>query len=236
MVAKSYQQCELIGEPFTENGRQYIYIKRNGKERKVRWYTEAEFEKAFKVKLNTSEEKPVFDAKKALGFEKGYITIMKGDTYPLLDWFRESSARYHNIWGWYFVSTDEVPELPEGIEGVKLFWGDVADETTNVLKEKTDIEAKVGTLQYEASVSEFQGEIGERIERLLTVKRVVFSETNYGTSSFHIFYDENGNEYTWSTTSKTLEEGDTYTIRGTIKDLTIYHNSKQTVLTRCRVM
>ena len=35
MVAKSYQQCELIGDPFTENGRQYIYIKRNGKERKV---------------------------------------------------------------------------------------------------------------------------------------------------------------------------------------------------------
>ena len=60
MVAKSYQQCELIGDPFTENGRQYIYIKRNGKERKVRWYTEAEFEKAFKVKLNTPEEKPVF--------------------------------------------------------------------------------------------------------------------------------------------------------------------------------
>ena len=40
--------------------------------------------------------------KDVLGFENGYVTLFQGDTFPFIDWFRASIARYlrmvHMIW------------------------------------------------------------------------------------------------------------------------------------------
>ena len=57
---------------------------------------------------------------KALGFNKGYITIFKGENE---DWFEKSIARYARFWGWYIPSTEEIPkDLPDDLIPITLNW------------------------------------------------------------------------------------------------------------------
>lgn len=232
-VAKSYQKLATYGEPFEENKRMYIVvITARGAHKKVRWYTDAEYAKMYPEE--TPKVVKIRSTKDVLGFSKGYITIFKGDTYALLDWFRESTARYHSIWGWYFVSEDELPQFPAGIEPIQLQWKDVAFEDEDALKGESAIKEHIDTLMYEPSNSKWQGEIGDRLElELLCVKVIELDGGYYGPSNFHLFSDLEGNEYCWTTASKKLEEGENYKLRGTVKAHQVYRNSNQTVLTRC---
>lgn len=247
-VAKSYQGLERAGEPYSRSNRMYVkVILKSGKEKEVRLYNEREYASMYKEKPNPEstpfERTADFDGidrkeefyggqKHALGFDKGYITIFKGDQYPHLEWFRASIARYCTLWGWYVVSTDEVPaDLPYGLEPVRLDWDKVGEGFR--LKPDKVVEAYVNTLIYPESPSQFQGEIGERIERTIVIRRVIDIENNFGTSKLFIMADENENQYLWCTSAKKWEENEVHKIRGTIKDLSIYRNVKQTVLTRC---
>jgi hypothetical protein len=226
-VAPSFQKYPTYGEPYEKNGRQYIRIVyTDGHHREVRWYAE--------TPSKAPQNKILRPLKDVLGFSKGYITIFKGDTYALLDWFRESAARYHSIWGWYFVSEDELPQFPAGIEPIQLQWKDVAFEDEDALKGESAIKEHIDTLMYEPSNSKWQGEIGDRLElELLCVKVIELDGGYYGPSNFHLFSDSEGNEYCWTTASKKLEEGENYKLRGTVKAHQVYRNSNQTVLTRC---
>lgn len=239
-VAKSFQKYTLIGEPYKKNGRQYIVIRyADGHDREVRWYTDAEYAKLYPAEnpSTASQTKILRPLKDVLGFSKGYITIFKGDTYALLDWFREEpKCRYHKIFGWYVISEEELPEIPAGISPIQLKWEDVSVPGEDTLKSEAAIKEHINSLIYEPTSSEWQGEIGDRIEKQLTVTKVIPLDTGFfGPSTFHLFVDTDGNEYSWTTSSKTLEVGSSYLVRGSIKELKIYHNSKQTVLTRCRV-
>lgn len=234
MVAKSFQSMKQMGEPFMENGKMYVKVQneKTGTIRKVRWYTDAEYAKMYGEKV----DKPASEfkcQKQILGFEKGYITIFKGDTYANLEWFKRSIARYCKFWGWYIVSTDEIPEdLPDTVTPVQLPWELVGKEDGTLIPEGM-IASAIEPLLYEASSSEFQGKIGERIERVLTVRKNVSLPNAFGVSSMHIFEDAEGNVYVWTTASKAWAEGSEHKIRGTIKDHKVYRNCKQTVLTRC---
>lgn len=233
-VAKSYQKLATYGEPFEENKKMYIVvITARGAHKKVRWYTDAEYAKMYPEE--TPKVVKIRSTKDVLGFSKGYITIFKGDTYSLLEWFQEElKCRYHKFFGWYVISEDELPTLPAGIEPVQLKWEDVAFADEDTLKSEAAIKEHINSLIYESTGSEWQGEVGDRIERQLTVTKVIPLDTGfYGPSTFHLFVDADGNEYSWTTGSKTLEVGASYLTRGTIKELKIYHNSKQTVLSRC---
>ena len=223
-VAPSFQKYPTVGEPFEENGREYILIQYpDGHTRKVRWYEDP--------------IKKIRPTKDVLGFSLGYITIFKGDTYPLLDWFRESTARNNRIWGWYFISDEPLPEqIPEGVTPVRLYWKDIANEELDELLPEQQVRAVVESLLYDPGTSEWQGEVGERIDRTLTVtKAIELPDGYYGPSNFYLFSDEAGNEYCWTTAAKKLESGRTYQVRGTIKALQTYKGKKQTVLTRCKV-
>lgn len=238
-VAKSFQSLAIFGEPYIKNGRQYVtVVKPNGSHREVRWYTDAEYAKMYPTEVSndvdTALGKKIRTTKEVLGFTNDYITIFKGDTYALIDWFRESAARYHNIFGWYFISTEELPEIPAGIEPIQLKWEDVAFVDEDTLKSEIAIKEHINSLIYESTGSEWQGAVGDRLELELTVQKVIPLDSGYyGPSIFHLFTDAAGNEYTWTTGSKTLKEGTTYSLRGTVKEHKVYHNSKQTVLTRC---
>lgn len=229
MVAPSFQKYPTYGEPYEKNGRQYIRIVYpDGHHREVRWYAE--------TPSKAPQNKTLRPLKDVLGFSKGYITIFKGDTYVLLDWFRESAARYHSIWGWYFVSEDELPQLPAGIEPIQLNWEQIAFVDEDQLRPESQVREYIDSLMYEESPSRWQGEIGDRISRTLTVTKVTVLEGGYyGPSTFHLFTDEAGNEYCWTTAAKKLELGKTYEITGTIKQLQKYKGKEQSVLTRCRV-
>ena len=39
-VAKTYEKMALVGEPFQENGRMYVYVAAPNGQKKVRWYSE----------------------------------------------------------------------------------------------------------------------------------------------------------------------------------------------------
>lgn len=241
MVAKSYQNLPIIGEPYEKNKRKYIIVEcKNGHRKEVRFYNEAEYAKLYPAETPSKapQGKTLRSLKDVLGFSKGYITIFKGDTYALLDWFRESNCRYHNYFGWYVISEEEVPEnVPAGIEPIQLQWKDVAFEDEDALKSESAIKEHIDTLMYEPSNSKWQGEIGERLElELLCVKVIELEGGYYGPSNFHLFNDSEGNEYCWTTASKKLEEGKNYKLRGTVKNLSRYKGTEQTILTRCRIL
>ena len=236
MVAKTYQGWATYGEPFEENKKMYVVVVTpKGAHKKIRWYSEAEYAKMYPDA--EPPRKKLRSLKDVLGFKEGYITIFKGDTYPLLDWFQqEPKCRYHCSFGWYCVSEEELPSpIPAGVEPVKLYWKDIANVEEDALKPKEYLKQHIESLLYDASPSQFQGKIGERIERELTVTRVLESDGYYGHNSFHIFSDAEGNVYTWNTSSKTLEVGRTYHLKGTVKEHTCFRNVNQTNLTRCAI-
>ena len=238
MVAPSFQKMEMIGEPFEANGKMYIQIRnpKTGNKRQVRWYNEKEYHRLYPesaVKADHSNDPYWKPQKIVLGFEKGYITIFKGDLAKEEEWFRASICRYTRFWRWYVPSTEEVPaDLPAGIEPVKLYWKDVCKDDESLMDNEEKIKAHVYSLVCEKSNSDFVGEIGQRLDLTLTVSRVIELDGNY-PSTMHFFTDENENVYIWTTASKHLAVNKTYKMRGTIKDHRTYKNEKQTILTRC---
>lgn len=122
-IAATYQTWERIGKPFSEDGVKYyitVINPKTNKEKVVRWYGEI-----------------VPDYKKLLGFDKDYITVFKGITKQNREYFARSNARYAWFFGWYVVSTEELPPLPEGVEPMRLYWDD-SFKDANVRKQATE--------------------------------------------------------------------------------------------------
>ncbi len=235
-VAKSYTGLPVVEGPYQANGRMYCKIRQqNGTLKQVRWYSDAEYNRMYPEEKVAVAAAPVRSTQReALGFQKGYITIFKGDTYGNLEWFKRSIARYCKWWGWYIVSTDEVPaNLPTSVSPVQLPWALVGKEDGTLLPEHL-IAAAIEPLLYEASPSEYVGAIGERLELNLVVRKVIEVSGAFGISTMHIMEDENKNVFVWTTTAKSWLEGSEHKIRGTVKDHRIYRNCKQTVLSRCQ--
>lgn len=240
-VAKTYMNCEQQGKPFMEGGKAYVYVIYRGRRKQVRWYTEAEWQKMYGRKyvarVSEADEPAENPAKRYLGFgDGGYITIFKGDQFEHNDFFKASVARYHRVWGWYVISTDEVPaDLPEGIEPVRLEWSKIT-HANGQLRGDNEIKEYVDSLIYGESTSAHVGEVGERLDLKLTVKRAIKLEGAYGPSTMHVFEDELGNVFLWTTTAKTLTVDKKYLLRGTVKDHDVYRGTNQTILTRCKVL
>lgn len=233
-VAKSYAGLKIEEGPYQVNGRMYCKVRQlNGGIKQVRWYSEAEYKRMYPGEIVHTPDAERKTQKDILGFDKGYITIFKGDTYSNLEWFKRSIARYCRMWGWYIVSTDELPaDMPASVIPVRLPW-ELVGKDDGTLMTDGQIAAALEPLLYDASPSEFQGNIGDRIEKVLTVRKNICLQGAFGVSSMHIFEDENENVYVWTTTSKSWPEGSEHKIRGTVKDHKIYKNCKQTILTRC---
>lgn len=173
--------------------------------------------------------------KEALGFDNGYITIFKGDTYPLKDWFKENGAKYTKMWGWSFAGSAAMPdELPLSVTPIRLDW-DIVGEENGQLKPDAIVQAAVEDLLYDDTPSEYVGEIGDKVEFPMIVKQAIQLNGYYGPSTMHIFEDEDENVFVWVTTTKTLPENTWYIVKGTVKDHRTYKHTKQTVLTRCKV-
>lgn len=234
MVAKSFQSMTQVGEPYLSAGKMYVQVKneKTGTMRQVRWYTEAEYAKMYGEKV----DKPASEfkcQKQILGFENGYITIFKGDTYANLEWFQRSIARYHKIWGWYIISTESIPfDLPCGLEPIELKWETVG-EPEGFLKSDTDVKRAVDALLYDKGTSSFQGNIGERLDLEVTITKAFCGDSYFGAYAIYTMEDSYGNEYVWKTKPRAWETGEVKTIRGTVKDHKTYRNIDQTVLTRC---
>jgi hypothetical protein len=207
---------------------------KNGNEREVRWYTSNEYAKMYP---GESVEPELFaNQKNILGFQKGYITIFKGDQEAHEYWFSRSIARYCRHWGWYVVSEDVVPfDLPVGLEPIELKWEMVGN--ANTLKEEEEVRAAVDSLLYGAHPSTFQGNIGDRLDLVVTVIKLAQKDSQFGDkirhNAIHTFEDAHGNYYLWDTGAKCWPEGEVKHIRGSVKEHKVINNVQTTVLTRC---
>ena len=137
---------------------------KTGTIRQVRWYTQKEYEKLY----SESKESPSQSSssqKQLLGFQKGYITIFSGDIDSNEVWFRRSIARYCRHWGWYIISTEDVPkDLPSSVKPIVLPW-DLVGDSTGKLKSEEQMENAINELlsQNIESPSEFFGNVGDRM-------------------------------------------------------------------------
>lgn len=237
MVAKSYQNLEIVSDIYTVNGRTYVKVRLgNGADKQVRWYSDKEYERLYGEKVVDHSNDPFYKTQKeVLGFGEGYITIFQGNTYDVKETLKEAGARYTRFWGWGIAGGQEVPEI-EGIKSVRLDWSAVGRDD-EVLKSDEEVSAAVEKLMYEPSSSKFQGSVGERIKGLLVkVVKNITIQGYYGFSHVHNFEDEEGNVYAWITASKDLPVGNVYWLDGTIKDHKTYKGVDETVLTRCKVV
>lgn len=235
-VAKSFQSLEIVEDIYTVSGRQYVKVRtKTGAIRQVRWYSDREYARLYPNEIVIKKDDPYYrPQKEVLGFDKGYITIFKGDTYPHKDYFIHSEARYTRWWGWYFASTLELPaDLPEDIEPLKLSW-DLVGKDDEKLKPENEVLAAVESVLYGADSSEYQGNIGDKITTTITIEKNIPLEGYYGISYMHIMRDDANNCFVWITTARNWEVGSRHTITGTIKELKQYKGIKQTILTRCR--
>lgn len=86
--------------------------------------------------------------------------------------------------------------------------------------------------------SQFIGKEGDRIEVKIKVLRVHYTDGgDYQDSTAIVkMQDEQGSVYTWFTASTDMEQGESYTIKGTVKRHHEYKGNKETVLTRCKIL
>ena len=140
--------------------------------RKVRWYSDYEYKKMYPEEADNHTNDPYYKTQKVvLGFINDFITIFKNNNYENSDYFRSKGARYTKWWGWFFASDAEIPEdLPEGVIPVRLDWSLVgtSDEKLKSDKEVADV---VDSLIYDDGESEYQGEIGEKSNGFLLLKK-----------------------------------------------------------------
>lgn len=147
MVAKTFKDYTIVSEVYEDGKNKYVKVQhpRTGNIRQVRWYTPQEYLK--KYPEDAAAVGDPYNRKKMLGFDNGYITIFKGNVVGNADWFSLSNARYHNTWGWYIVSTEEVPkDLPKDVVPIALSWEDVSER--DILRPQADIAKVVHKLKF----------------------------------------------------------------------------------------
>lgn len=90
--------------------------------------------------------------------------------------------------------------------------------------------------------SSWIGSVGERIEiKDASLKLVTSWDTDYGYTYLYKIVDSNGNIFTWKTgkwlgNDECIPEGTKITLKGTVKNHNEFRGTKQTELTRCKVM
>lgn len=98
--------------------------------------------------------------------------------------------------------------------------------------------------------SNYVGNIGDKLSVKVVYLNTFSYDTYFGSSHIHLFMDENGNIFKWSTGTGLrftvndsrsnysqwygLDRGATIQLSGKIKEHSEYRNQKQTVLTRCK--
>lgn len=80
--------------------------------------------------------------------------------------------------------------------------------------------------------SEFQGFVGEKINRNLTVTFQRYFETQFGSSQLVVMEDDKGNKYKWWTSGREVKVGYRADIKATVKGHDVDRADNVTVLTR----
>lgn len=205
--------------------------------RRIKRQEKARAERLAEIKANPTkhlEEK---------GFnEAGKVYVAVGNTYEIKEELKEAGAKWSSHFhSWVFkedptefdtveLTAEECLEFNE-LAGY-LAWKNI--DFKELIQSKLPKEDTV--------VSEYVGEIGERLEVEVTFTAVFHYErtsyTGWGTDlvSIYKFTDDNGNIFIWNTTAcPEVEAGVRYQIKGTVAEHSEYRGEKQTVLKRCKI-
>ena len=121
--------------------------------------------------------------------------------------------------------------------------GYVVSAYNSMIRAKGRETEKIKTKQFEyksRKESQYVGNVGEKAEFELEYNRSLAFSNDYsyygGVTYMHFFYDNNDNVFVWSTSKElNLEQGEKITLVGTIKQHKEYRDTKQTVITRCKI-
>jgi len=235
-VAKSYENYERVGEPFEKSGRMYTKAaERRAKEREETRVQEAIERAARRQAISEANKKSWFEKN---GFDVNGITycVYGDDTYSIKEHLKELGCKFSPLFMWH---SPEPIELPEGYGTFEINYIDyMVWDTENdnmIFKEdaKEKIERRFDETK-EPSLSEYVGEVGERLRNLT----VVFSSRRGYTSRYgwtNIFTFKCGdNVFTWFTSSEPeIEVGNTYDMTATVKKHEEFRSVKTTVVSRC---
>lgn len=118
-----------------------------------------------------------------------------------------------------------------------------AERAEREAREKAEREAEEARIKAEKAISQYVGQIGEKVEiKGSYVRSGAWEQKAYGgygttTMYVHTFKDADGNVFVWKTQSGVrLNYGEPVTIKGTVKNHSEYKDEKQTELTRCKVV
>ena len=169
-------------------------------------------------------EKNQFDA-------HGNTFVFVGDTYTIKDELKALGAKYDCAMGWH------INKNVDGYEMKNLNINDIATPTLyGYVIDYVKVDLQLTPPQEEKPVSNYIGNIGDKIEIVVTLDFVSYWESIYGTTYVYNFIDEKGNVLVWKTSKGTAIENKTkLKLKGTIKDHGEYKDTKQTVLTRCKI-
>jgi hypothetical protein len=80
--------------------------------------------------------------------------------------------------------------------------------------------------------------VGQREEFVLRLISIREWAGDYGVTYFHLFRDVSGNNFIWKSSVYECREdiGKVHNIKGTVKAHQEYKGTKQTVLSRCKVL
>ncbi len=216
----------------------------------VRLYTEKEYATMQKAKENRrvkaeeiAEARRVERKAKAFtrwlernGFNEDEETyLIYGNTYPIKDKLKEAGCKFSQELKWHGPIAIEVPEDCY-IE--KIHWSDVYNWNEDALDmwRTEEGNAFLEDIFSSHTLGEYVGEVGERLRNIPVIfEKTITFEGQYGVARVYRFNYE-GCTLSWFTeVSKDLEEGETYTLSGTVKDHKVYGNVKTTYLNRCTV-
>lgn len=117
-----------------------------------------------------------------------------------------------------------------------------AEQAEREAKEKAEQEAKEAMIKAMKAISQYVGQIGDKVEikgtyiRSGSWEQKSFSGWGTDTMYIHTFKDSDGNVFTWKTQKGlSLNYGEMVNVKGTIKNHSEYKDEKQTELTRCKV-
>lgn len=88
----------------------------------------------------------------------------------------------------------------------------------------------------EKVASEYVGVVGEKIDVKVLVKKHIVLESMYGYTHLYIMNDENGNDIKWFSSRKVMDEAKSYGLVGRVTKQEEYQGSKQTIVTRAKVV
>lgn len=224
----------LIWKEYTEEYAAKLQAQREKREQKRIAKLEAEWGKTAQKWLSENN----FNS-------EGKTFLFLGNTYEMRENIKAVGGSYNGILGWH---------IDHEVEGYQFLQVSVEECTTKDLFKGYSFSAELSDdfkarckAEYNklnaVKDSEWIGEIGERIDVDLTLSHVAQWEQNkycgYGTElvSLYTFKDAEGNAFVWKTTNWIeAEEGAKVHVRGTIKDHSEYKGTKQTVLTRCKII